>query len=108
MRAAALPLVAVALLAGCGGSAGDPVAGSPDGAPAASACDETRTLTCAWFDVASGAWNARPPQRMSIASACSPSGANGEIDAYVVASGRYQLDRVGFTATGSAVRPGML
>jgi hypothetical protein len=72
------------------------------------ACDDTRAISCSYFDVAAGTWSETPPSSISLASACAPAGANGEIDAYVTTSSSYRLDRVGFAATGSAVRTGSL
>lgn len=71
-------------------------------------CDDTRAVDCSYFDVGAGAWSAAPPSSISIASACAPGGADGEIDAYVTTSSSYQLDHVAFSATGSAVRAGSL
>lgn len=99
MRLGALLL----LLAGC--SSGSTSSVQPQ---ALAACDDTRAITCSYFDVAAGAWSATPPSSISLAKACAPAGANGEIDAYVTTSSSYQLDRVGFAATGSAVRPSTL
>ena len=90
-----------ALLAACGGGPGQP-------SPSAGACDDTRAVSCRYFDVATGAWSETPPSSLSLASACTPKGANGEIDAYVTTSSSYRLDRVGFAATGTAVRTGSL
>jgi len=72
------------------------------------ACDDTRTISCSYFDVAAGGWSPTPPSSISLASACAPTGANGEIDAYVTPSSSYLLDRVGFVASGTAVRAGPL
>jgi hypothetical protein len=58
--------------------------------------------------VAAGAWSPTPPSSISLASACAPGGANGEIDAYVTPTSSYLLDRVAFAATGTAVRTGTL
>jgi hypothetical protein len=58
--------------------------------------------------VAAGAWSPTPPTSISLASACAPGGADGEIDAYVTPSSSYRLDRVGFVASGTAVRTGTL
>jgi hypothetical protein len=84
--------------------------GSASAAPAqpAAACDDTRAISCSYFDVAADGWSQTPPSSISLASACAPAGANGEIDAYVTASSSYLLDRVGFVASGTAVRTGPL
>jgi hypothetical protein len=95
VRSAAVLLV---LLAACRGSS--------DQSPPAAACDDTRAISCNYFDVASGAWSPKAPSSMSLASACAPGGANGEIDAYAIPSSSYRLDRVAFVASGSAVRTG--
>jgi hypothetical protein len=71
-------------------------------------CDDTRTIACSYFDVAAGTWSPTPPSSISLASACAPAGANGEIDAYVTPSSSYRLDRVAFAASGTAVRTGTL
>jgi hypothetical protein len=90
-------------LAACGG--GGASSGAP---PSATACDDTRAITCSYFDMAAGAWTPTPPSSISLASACAPGGANGEIDAYVTPTSSYQLDRVAFAASGTAVRAGTL
>ena len=96
------PLFVVLLgLAAC--SSASARSAQPQGA---TACDDGRALSCSYFDVAAGAWSTTPPSSISLASACTPAGANGEIDACVTASSSYRLDRVGFAATGSAVRSG--
>ena len=100
MRAASLLLLA--LLAAC--SSGN-ASGAP---PPATACDDTRAISCSYFDVAAGAWSPTPPSSISLVSACAPGGADGEIDAYVTPSSSYRLDRVAFTASGTAVRTGTL
>ncbi|HEX8792584.1 MAG TPA: hypothetical protein VF765_16665 [Polyangiaceae bacterium] len=81
---------------------------SSEVAQPATVCDDTRAIDCKYFDVAAGAWSATPPSSVSLASACAPAGAHGEIDAYVTTSSSYRLDRVGFSATGTAVRAGSL
>ena len=91
------------LLAAC--SSGSASSGAP---PSARACDDTRAIQCRYFDVAAGAWSPTPPSSISLASACAPAGANGEIDGYVTPSSSYLLDRVGFVASGTAVRAGTL
>ena len=91
------------LLAAC--SSGSASSGAP---PSATACDDTRAISCSYFDVAASGWTPTPPSSISLASACAPGGANGEIDAYVTASSSYLLDRVGFVASGTAVRAGTL
>jgi hypothetical protein len=75
---------------------------------ASPACDDARVVSCSYFDVAAGVWSPSPPSSISLASACGPGGANGEIDAYVTPSSSYTLDRVGFVASGTAVRTGTL
>jgi hypothetical protein len=84
--------------------------GSTSAAPPqpAAACDDTRAISCSYFDVAGGRWSPTPPSAISLASACAPGGANGEIDAYVTPASSYSLDRVGFVASGTAVRAGTL
>lgn len=94
MRAASL-----LLLAACS---------SPPQQASGTTCEDTRAISCNYFDVAAGAWSSTPPSSISLASACAPAGANGEIDAYVTTTSSYRLDRVGFAATGSAVRAGSL
>lgn len=90
-------------LAACGGGSGSAGQTQP-----AAACDDTRAISCSYFDVAAGDWSPTPPSSISLASACAPEGANGEIDAFVTASSSYHLDSVGFAATGTAVRTGSL
>jgi hypothetical protein len=68
------------------------------------ACADARTLTCTFFDGTNGTWSAEAPTGVSMARACGPGGAHGEIDAFVDTQGQYWLDRLGFQATGSAVR----
>jgi hypothetical protein len=93
--------VLVAACAACGGSSPDP----PDpGAVPKGACEGPRALTCAFFDGTEGAWSYDPPSRVSLATACAPAGLRGEIDALVETPGQYWLDRIGFQASGSAVR----
>jgi len=75
---------------------------------ATTVCDDTRATSCSYFDVAAGAWSPAPPSSISLASACAPDGANGEIDAYVIPSSSYRLDRVAFAATGTAVHTSTL
>ena len=95
-----LPLGLSACSGGASGTAGQP--------QDTTACDETRAVTCSYFDVAARGWSPTPPSSISLASACAPGGANGEIAAYVTTSSSYRLDRVGFAATGTAVRTGSL
>ncbi len=90
-------------VAGCSSASGTATQAQPT-----AACDDTRAIACSYFDVAAGAWSETPPSSISLAAACAPAGANGEIDAHVTTSSSYQLDRVGFSATGSAVRTGSL
>jgi hypothetical protein len=94
--------VVLLLLAAC--SSGSASAAPPQPA----ACDDTRAISCSYFDVAAGGWSPRPPSSISLASACASAGANGEIDACVTSSSSYRLDRVGFVASGTAVRTGTL
>lgn len=105
MRGSAFVLL---LASGACGSSGSGGASSAQPQAVATACDDTRAITCSYFDVAAGAWSATPPASISLASACTAAGANGEIDAYVVTSSSYLLDRVGFSARGTAVRTGSL
>jgi hypothetical protein len=100
VRAAAAIFPVPMVLLGCGSGPGQP--------PAPAACDDSRTVACSYFDVAAGAWTPTPPSSVSLASACAPGGADGEIDAYVTTSSSYRLDRVGFVASGTAVRAGTL
>jgi hypothetical protein len=80
-------------------------AAQPPAPPAADdVCASDRTLTCAFFDGSTGSWSTAPPQRVSLADACGPQGSHGEVDALVDTRGQYWLDRVGFAATGTAVR----
>lgn len=109
MRSAFLPFLALFLLGACGSDAGSSgSASATQQPPAAIACDDSRAISCSYFDVTAGAWSETPPSSISLASACVPAGANGEIDAYVTTTSSYTLDRVGFSATGSAVRAGSL
>jgi hypothetical protein len=113
-RTGAAWLAAAALL-GCGacGDGGDATrapASSPAGADESGdatgggVCAGARTLTCTYFDGATGAWSTTPPAQVSLAAACAPGASHGEIDAYVDTRAQYWLDSVGFRATGSAVR----
>ncbi len=105
MRGPAFVLLLAVGACGSGGSGGS----SAQPQPVTAACDDTRrAISCSYFDVAAGAWSATPPSSISLASACTAAGADGEIDAYVVTSSSYLLDRVGFSATGTAVRTGSL
>src|SRR5262249_45218485 len=76
----------------------------PTPAPEAPTCASNRSLTCTFFSAALGAWSTEPPASVSLGSACADGGSHGEIDAFVDTRGQYWLDRVGFVATGSAVR----
>ena len=98
MRGAALLLLAAC--SSCSASSGAP--------PSTAACDDTRAISCSYFDVAAGAWTPTPPSSISLSSACAPGGADGEIDAYVTPASSYLLDRVAFAASGTAVRTGTL
>ncbi len=100
---ALFPLTAA--LGGCSSdatTATEPAAQTP--AEAGPVCDGARTLTCTFFDGTTRTWSTTPPTAVSMASACGDGGAHGEFDAYVDTTGQYWLDRVGFAATGSAVR----
>jgi hypothetical protein len=70
----------------------------------AAACVGPRTLTCVYFDGTTRSWSTEPPTVVSIGAACGPGGSHGEIDAYVTTASQYWLDRIGFSASGSAVR----
>jgi hypothetical protein len=75
---------------------------------ASRACAADRTLACKFFDGNTRTWSTAPPRLVSIAAACALGGSHGEIDALVDTGGEYWLDRVGFQATGNAVRAGQL
>jgi hypothetical protein len=87
-----------------------PACSSAPGAKRASedVCAEDRTLTCTFFDGSTRTWSTAPPRRVSIAAACAKGGSHGEFDALVDTGGEYWLDRVGFRASGNAVRAGNL
>jgi len=57
-----------------------------------------------FFDGTTHAWSADPPTDVSLAAVCGPGGSHGEVDAYVGSTTEYWLDRVGFQASGSALR----
>src|SRR5579883_1680408 len=88
-------VAALLLLGACGGG----------GAPAdARACGGARALACDYFDGAARAWSPDAPRGVSIGEACGEGGLRGEVAARVVASAPVELDRIGFAASGAAVR----
>jgi hypothetical protein len=100
--------IAGLLAAGCG--SGEAVTTSSEPYPPAapdnvdSACTGERTLSCAFFDGTTQAWSVRAPTQVSLAAACAAGADHGELAAYVTTPAQYWLDRVGFEASGTAVR----
>ncbi len=112
-RTGAAWLAAAVFSAGSGACGGDPadstrasapLSGASAASPDGGVCAGARTLTCTYFDGATGAWSTTPPQRVSLAETCAPGGSHGEIDAFIDTRGQYWLDSLGFRASGSAVR----
>jgi hypothetical protein len=94
--------LAMTVSAGASLAAGCSAAASSE--PTATACQDSRALTCAYFDGTARAWSHDPPTRVSLQTACAPAGTHGELDAFVETPGQYWLDRIGFEASGNAVR----
>jgi hypothetical protein len=101
LRGAIWAAAACSCAAGCGSV---PQAAEQTVETTDAACAEARTLTCTFFDGMTQTWSTAPPTAVSLEQACGAGGSHGEIDAFVDTRGQYWLDRLGFLATGSAVR----